>query len=74
VKKTVLALSTAAVCGLLSFAAPASAAPLPAAGVSVDHTDVSSQRFHRRKVCTVRTVVHRGPHGRRIVRKIRTCR
>jgi Spy/CpxP family protein refolding chaperone len=76
VKKTVLALTAAVACGLISFAAPASAAPAPApmAGVAVDHTDMSSQRWHRRKVCKVRTVVRRDRFGRRMVRKVRTCR
>lgn len=71
-KKTVLALSAAAVCGLLSFAAPASAAPL--AGASAAHTDMSSQRMHPRKVCHVRKVVTRDRFGRRVVRTARVCR
>lgn len=31
-------------------------------------------RYHSRKVCKLRTVVKRGPHGRRVVTRVRVCR
>lgn len=31
-------------------------------------------RYHPRKVCKLRTVVRRGPHGRRVVTRVRICR
>jgi hypothetical protein len=74
VKHTVLALTAAAAFGLLSFAAPASAKPQsPLAGVSTSDLEVSSARYGRRKVCTVRKVVTRH-HGHRHVRTVRVCR
>jgi hypothetical protein len=79
-KKLSLGFAAAALLGLAAFSAPASAfqAPLPGIGSShVDTTEVQygSRRMMRRgPVCTVRTVVTRGPYGRRVVKKIRTCR
>jgi hypothetical protein len=78
-KKLSLGFAAAALLGLAAFSAPASAfqAPLPGIGSHVDATDVQyrSRRVIRRgPVCTVRTVVTRGPYGRRVVKKIRTCR
>ncbi len=73
---TKLGLAAAAVLALASFSAPALAfqAPLPAGASSHVSSDVTQARFHRRPVCVVRTVVSRGPHGRKIVRHVRTCR
>jgi hypothetical protein len=86
VKKFAFGIAAAAVIGLASMVAPASATTiaLDKANVAAPITDFSSQyrghradrghRFHRGPVCTVRTVVKRGPHGRRIVNKVRVCR
>jgi hypothetical protein len=73
-KKTSFGLATAILLGVASFSAPASAfqASLPAAGVTSDVTAVLYRRHA--KVCSVRTVVSRGLHGRRVVKKVRVCR
>jgi hypothetical protein len=73
-KKTTFGLATAILLGVASFSAPASAfqAPLPTTGAI---SDVTAVQYHRNaKVCTVRTVVTRGYHGRRVVKKVRVCR
>jgi hypothetical protein len=80
VKKIALGVAAALLLGLGSLSVPASAAtPLsvqPAASI----TDVSAARYMVRKhvrrgpVCTVRKVVRRGPHGRRVVTRTRICR
>jgi hypothetical protein len=73
-KKTSFGFATAILLGFASFSAPASAfqAPSPATGAI---SDVTSVGYHRHaKVCTVRTVVTRGYHGRRVVKKVRVCR
>ncbi len=90
VKKYVFAIAAAATIGLASLVAPASATTiaLDKTDVAAPLTDFSSQhrhygrphhahrghRFHRGPVCTVRTVVKRGPYGRRVVNKVRVCR
>lgn len=77
-KKTVLGFAAVLALGFAAFAAPASAAPVavPAAGLtSIAHSAVTEARFvHHGRHCTMRTVVRRGPHGRRIVNKVRVCR
>lgn len=83
--KFAFGIATAAAIGLASIVAPASATTIAAdKAAAAQITDFSSQhrghradrghRFHRGPVCTVRTVVKRGPHGRRIVNKVRVCR
>jgi hypothetical protein len=75
-KKTVFGFAAAAVISLASFSAPAMAfttnGPLasPASPITAARTVV----VHHSKVCSVRTIVKRGPHGRRSVTKVRTCR
>lgn len=76
-----LGIAAAALLGLASFSAPAAAftAPMPGATTHSDVTEVQYRYRERRMmrrgpVCTVRTVVSRGPMGRRIVKKVRTCR
>lgn len=68
--------------GIASFSAPVSAAAVShqTAGTS-QATDFSSQGYVRRSVtvrrgpfCTTRVIRTRGPMGRVVVRKIRTCR
>ncbi|WP_041798292.1 hypothetical protein [Rhodopseudomonas palustris] len=81
-KKTAFGIAAAFALGLAVFSAPASAAtPAPAAStVAAPMTDVSAQRYDRRRVvrhgprCTVRKEVRRGPMGRRVVRTVRVCR
>jgi hypothetical protein len=73
-KKTTFGLATAILLGVASFSGPASAfqAPLPTTGAI---SDVTAVQYHRNaNVCTVRTVVTRGYHGRRVVKKVRVCR
>ena len=72
-KKTFFGLATAILLGVASFSpAVAFQAPLPATGAI---SDVTAVQYHRHaKVCTVRTVVTRGYHGRRVVKKVRVCR
>ena len=68
--------------GLASTIAPASAANPAPSGIAAQHgTDISAARYvvrrsvvRRGPVCTTRTVVRRGPHGRRVVTKSRVCR
>lgn len=73
-KTTTLGLAAAAMLGLASFATSASA--LPAAGTALESasTPAISVAWRHHRVCRVKTVVTRGRHGRRIVRKVRTCR
>jgi len=81
-KKSALGLAAALVLGIAAFAAPASAAPVavPAPGFThIGHPAVTNAYVTRRVIrrgprCTMRTVVRRGPHGRRIVSKTRVCR
>lgn len=79
--KTIATFGFAAIAlGLASFAAPASAATPVPAGIA-ESTDISAARYvvrravvRRAPVCTVRTVVRRGPMGRKVVTKTRVCR
>lgn len=74
-KKTALGFAAAIALGVASFSVPASA--LPAAhGLATQSSDVTTVQYrHRhRPVCTVRTIVQRGHHGHRIVKKVRVCR
>jgi len=75
VKKTALGFAAAIALSLASFSAPASA--LPAAhGIAPHSSDVTTVQFHHRHrpICTTRTIVQRGHHGRRIVKRVRVCR
>lgn len=73
----------------LASPASATSIAIDKANVAAPITDFSSQHRHyhgrphhagrptvirRGPVCTVRTVVKRGHHGRRIVEKVRICR
>jgi len=75
-KKLACALAAGTLLALSSLSGPANALPaqpLPGAAVS---DDIVNARYHYapRRVCTVRTVVTRGYHGRRIVKHVRVCR
>ena len=75
-KKFAYAVAAGTLLALSSLAAPANALPAhPIPSVSVSG-DVVNARYHYvpRRVCTVRTVVTRGYHGRRIVKRVRVCR
>ncbi len=83
VKKIALGVAAAIALGFGAFSGAASAAPMAPGKTSVAQpmTDISAQRrfdrhhgMHRRPHCTVRKVVTRGPHGKRIVRMSRVCR
>jgi hypothetical protein len=85
VKNFALGIAAAATIGLASLVAPASATTITIdkTNVAAPLTDFSSQHRHhahrttiirRGPVCSVRTVIKRGPHGRRIVNKVRVCR
>jgi hypothetical protein len=83
-KKFALGFAAAAAIGLASLVAPASATTVTTQTKTVAPiTDFSSQHRHgarrttiirRGPVCTMRTVIKRGPHGRRVVNKVRVCR
>jgi len=76
VKITALGFAAAVALGLASFSAPASALPV-APGVAVQSSsDVTTVQYrHRhRPHCTMRTIVKRGHHGKRIVKRVRVCR
>lgn len=79
-KKTALGFAAALALGLASFAVPASALPV-APGIATHSSDITTVQYrhgHRhvapRRVCSFRTVVTRGHHGKRIVKKVRVCR
>lgn len=78
-KKFVFGFAAAVALGLVSLAAPASAAAPAKTGFEASVTDVSAQRMVRKVIrrgpnCTVKKVVRRGPMGRRIVSTTRVCR
>ncbi len=74
-KKTALGFAAAIALGLASFSAPASALPA-APGLATHSSDVTTVQYrHRhRPVCTMKTVVSRGHHGHRVVKRVRVCR
>jgi hypothetical protein len=85
VKNFAFGIAAAAAIGFASLVSPASATTITIdkTNVAAPITDFSSQHRHyshrktiirRGPVCSVRTVIKRGPHGRRIVNKVRVCR
>jgi len=73
-KKLALGLA-AAWLGFSALSGSANAMPAHRSGITASSDLVQAHYHHRhRKVCTVRTVVHRGYHGRRIVKRVRVCR
>jgi hypothetical protein len=72
--KIPLGLATALL-GLAAFSTPASAFPAPQLGASaaVESNVIEAQYRRHRQVCTTKTIVSRN-HGRKVVRKVRTCR
>lgn len=81
-KKFAFGFAAAVIIGLASLTAPALASPTAqtTTTTAAPITDFSSQRYVSRRVvrrgpvCTMRTVVRRGPMGRRVVTKTRICR
>jgi hypothetical protein len=81
-KTSTFALAAAFTLGLASFTAPASAmSPAPAAVISHGTANISPAAYVVKRtvvrhgpVCTMRKVVRRGPHGRKIVTQTRVCR
>lgn len=73
-KSYALGFAAAIALGFASFSAPASAMTISPGLTAPASSDVTTVRLVRRKVCTVRTTVSRGPMGRRVVRKVRVCR
>ncbi len=82
-KKLAHGLAIAVLLAFGAFSVPATAAPAkPIAPVAASDV-VQAQyhrhyrhhhRYHSRKVCKLRTVVRRGPHGHRVVTRVRVCR
>lgn len=75
-KKTALGFAAAIALGLASFSAPASALPVAPGIAAQSSSEVTTvqYRHHHRPVCTMKTVVSRGHHGKRIVKRVRVCR
>ena len=78
-KKITLGFAVAALVGLSSFSVPARAMPMPMPmpQVGAASSEIIQARYHHRhyhRVCKVRTVVTRGLHGKRIVKRVRVCR
>lgn len=82
-KNFAFGIAAAATIGLASLSAPASAATTAPAMTA--HADTAGQItefsslmrrpiIRRGPVCTMKTIVKRGPHGRRIVNRVRVCR
>lgn len=80
-KKLAHGLATAVLLTFGTLSVPANAAPAspiaPAAAsdlVQAQYHRHHHHRYHSRKVCKLRTVIKRGPHGRRVVTRVRVCR
>lgn len=80
-KKLAYGLATAVLLTFGTLSVPANAAPAspiaPAAAsdlVQAQYHRHHHHRYHSRKVCKLRTVIKRGPHGRRVVTRVRVCR
>ncbi len=80
-KKIAFGFAAALTLGLTSMGAPASAAMVSQQTQGVSQATEFSSQYVRRSVtvrrgpfCTTRIVRTRGPMGRVIVRKVRTCR
>ncbi|WP_144030790.1 hypothetical protein [Bradyrhizobium japonicum] len=74
-KKIVYGFAAAALLASTQFLVPANAMMAPPVGVAAtSETMQAGYHYHHRRVCTVRTIVKRGYHGRRIVKHVRVCR
>jgi len=76
-KKLAYGLAAAALFAGTQFLVPANAMTAPPVGAAAA-TETLQVRYqyhhHHRRVCTVKTIVKRGYHGRRIVKHVRVCR
>ncbi|RTM08982.1 MAG: hypothetical protein EKK33_27320 [Bradyrhizobiaceae bacterium] len=76
-KKLAYVLAAAALLAGTQFLVPANAMTAPPVGAAAASETMQvgyHYHHHHRKVCTVRTIVKRGYHGRRIVKHVRVCR
>ena len=77
-KKLVYGLAAAALLAGTQFLVPANAMTAPPIGTAAA-TETLQVRYryhhhHHRRLCTVKTIVKRGYHGRRVVKHVRVCR
>jgi len=77
-KKLAYGLAAAALLAATQFLVPANAMTAPPVGAAASSKTLQVRyqydRHHHRRVCTVKTIVKRGYHGRRIVEHVRVCR
>ncbi|MCK1390509.1 hypothetical protein [Bradyrhizobium sp. 1] len=76
-KKIAYGFAVAALLAGTQFSVPANAMMAPPVGAAATSETMQAgyhYRQHHRRVCTVRTIVTRGYHGRRIVKHVRACR
>jgi hypothetical protein len=75
-KNLTFGFAAAALLGLSALSFPANAMPVHPMSTAATSEIIQARYHHYRphKVCTVRTVVRRGHHGRRVVKKVRVCR
>jgi hypothetical protein len=75
-KKIAYGVAAAALLAGTQFLVPANAMMAPPVGAAATSETMQAgyHYHHHRRVCTVRTVVTRGYHGRRIVKHVRVCR
>ncbi|HWV96809.1 MAG TPA: hypothetical protein VN130_06660 [Xanthobacteraceae bacterium] len=75
-KKIAFGFAAAVALGLASYAAPASALPAAPGIAAHSPSDVTTVQYrHRhRPHCTMKTIVKRGHHGHRVVKRVRVCR
>ncbi|WP_247296725.1 hypothetical protein [Bradyrhizobium sp. 179] len=74
-KKLALGVAAAASLALSALSLPARAMPVQPIGATATPDLLQARyHYHPRRVCTVRTVVTRGYHGRRVVKRVRVCR
>lgn len=76
-KKLAYGLAAAALLAATQFRVPANAMTAPPVAAAASETLQVRYQYdhhHHRRVCTVKTIVKRGYHGRRIVKHVRVCR
>jgi len=77
-KKLVYGLAAAALLAGTQFLVPANAMTAPPIGIAAATEALQVRyRYHHqdhRRLCTVKTIVKRGYHGRRVVKHVRVCR
>ncbi|WP_131870727.1 MULTISPECIES: hypothetical protein [unclassified Bradyrhizobium] len=77
-RKIAYGLAAAALFAGTQFPVPANAMTALSVGAAAASEMMQAGYYHRRRyhrrVCTVRTVIKRGYHGRRIIKHMRVCR